>query len=180
MSAKMNSALTSYNDYGTNAEIEYASPHRLIQLLFEGVLKRIAFAKGAMQRKQIIEKGKFISQAISIVGGLQASLDAENGGDMAVNLNALYDYISRRLVTANLENSEEILDEVAGLLINVKTAWDAIDSTPAQVDVNAADNTQNTVATAETVEDKAEAVVTKKPKKSVNARANRALKAYSS
>ncbi len=128
MSAKMNSALSTYSDYGYNSEIEYADPHRLIQMLFEGALKRIAFAKGAMQRNEIVEKGKFIGQAIEIVGGLRASLDMEKGGDVAANLEALYEYIGRQLLQANLKNSVEILDEVTSLLMDVKTAWDAINT----------------------------------------------------
>ncbi|GEM_PF-22623 len=179
MSAKMNSALSSYNDYGTNSEIEYADPHRLIQMLFEGALKRISFAKGAMQRKQIAEKGKFISQTIEIVGGLRASLDVENGGDIAANLESLYDYISRRLVTANLKNSEEILDEVAGLLIDVKLAWDAINApeTKNQPAVAAVEKKEpEVVKHAEVI---APPVAVNKPTRPVNSRANRALKAYS-
>ena len=176
MSAKMNSALSSYSEYGYNSEIEYADPHRLIQMLFEGALKRISFAKGAMQRKEIAEKGKFISQTIEIVGGLRASLDVENGGDIAANLESLYDYISRRLVTANLKNSEEILDEVSGLLHDVKAAWDAINASSPSVEQTEVPATENKVAEAiKPVEE----IPVNKPVQPVNARANRALKAYS-
>jgi len=174
MSAKMNSALNSYSDYGYNSEIEYADPHRLIQMLFEGALKRISFAKGAMQRKQIAEKGKFISQAIEIVGGLRASLDVENGGDIAANLDSLYEYIGRRLVTSNLKNSEEILDEVTGLLLDVKTAWDAI-NTPA----TDASSVESKVAEVVKPVEPVKQVSPAKPAQPINTRANRALKAYS-
>lgn len=175
MSAKMNSALDSYKDYGYNSEIEYADPHRLIQMLFEGALKRIAFAKGAMQRKQIAEKGKFISQAIEIVGGLRASLDVDNGGDIAANLESLYEYINRQLVKANLKNSVEILDEVSGLLLDVKTAWDVINA-PANV---VSESPTAVAITAEEPVEKVEKAVINKPVPPVNSRANRALKAYS-
>lgn len=178
MSAKINSALSSYSDYGYNSEIEYADPHRLIQMLFEGALKRISFAKGAMQRKQIAEKGKFISQTIEIVGGLRASLDVENGGDIAANLESLYDYISRRLVTANLKNSEEILDEVSGLLVDVKSAWDAINA-PANPEQTVVVDTNNQVLETATPVEPVKQVPVNKPAQPINARANRALKAYS-
>ena len=173
MSAKMNSALSSYSDYGYNTEIEYADPHRLIQMLFEGALKRISFAKGAMQRKQIVEKGKFISQTIEIVGGLRASLDSDNGGDIAANLESLYEYINRQLVTANLKNSEEILDEVSGLLMDVKVAWDAINA-PAEEAVTVESQKPDNVKPVEAI---VKAPV--KPVQPINSRANRALKAYS-
>ncbi len=181
MNAKMNSALSSYSDYGYNSEIEYADPHRLIQMLFEGALKRLSFAKGAMQRKQIAEKGKYISQTIEIVGGLSASLDNENGGDIAANLASLYDYISRRLVTANLKNSEDILDEVSGLLHDVKTAWDAINAQNAeQVEPSNLNREvmEKVIETEKPVEKVAQASINK-PTKPVNSRANKALKAYS-
>jgi flagellar protein FliS len=166
MSAKMNSALSSYSDYGYNSEIEFANPHRLIQMLFEGALKRIAFAKGAMQRKQIAEKGKFIGQTIEIIGGLRASLDKDKGGDVAANLESLYEYIGRQLVVANLKDNEQILDEVSGLLNDVKTAWDAINAPAAEEVVN---------KPVETVEEKS----VSKAASPVNAHANKALKAYS-
>ena len=181
MSAKMNSALSSYSDYGYNTEIEYADPHRLIQMLFEGALKRIAFAKGAMQRKEIAEKGKFISQTIEIVGGLRASLDVDNGGDIAANLESLYEYISRRLVTANVKDSEEILDEISGLLGVVKIAWDAINA-PVFKNAGQAETaviTENTVVEVEKPVEKVKDVSVYKPAQPVNARANRALRAYS-
>ena len=179
MSAKMNSALNSYKDYGTNSEIEYADPHRLIQMLFEGALKRIAFAKGAMQRKQIAEKGKFISQTIEIVGGLRASLDTKNGGEIAANLESLYEYMNRQLVSANLKNSEEILDEVSGLLLDVKAAWDAINAPAEVVSATPAPQIVKPVSVTEKTAANKPTQVINKPTRPVNSRANRALKAYS-
>jgi len=167
MSAKNNSALNSYSDYGYNSEIEYADPHRLIQMLFEGALKRIAFAKGAMQRHEIEEKGKFIGQTIEIMGGLRASLDKDKGGDIATNLDALYEYIGRQLLSANLDNNEAILDEVSGLLVDVKMAWDAI-NVP-----------EGAMETAAPVTNQVVPEVDEKPVVPVNSRANKALKAYS-
>jgi flagellar protein FliS len=117
-------AVNSYKT-GAIAEIEEASPHRLIQMLFEGCLQRIAVAKGAIQRKEIALKGESIGKAIGILGGLRSSLDL-NQGEIATNLDRLYDYMERRLVDANLKNDISILDEVTGLLKDVKSAWDAI------------------------------------------------------
>jgi len=102
------------------------SSHRLIQMLMEGALDKVAIAKGHMVRGEIKEKGSYISWAISIVEGLKSSLDFEQGGEIAANLEALYDYIQRRLVLSNLENDPAMLDEVIGLLKNIKTAWDEV------------------------------------------------------
>ncbi len=117
------------NDYkktGLGGAVEGASPHRLIQMLMEGVLDRISSAKGCMTRGAIAEKGAQISWAISIIEGLRVSLDKSVGGDIARNLDDLYGYILMRLTEANLKNEPAYLDEVADLLRQIKGAWDAI------------------------------------------------------
>jgi len=115
-----------YSSVKNQAGVLDASPHRLIQMLFEGALERIAQAKGAMQQNQIARKGELISKAINIVGGLQGSLNDKEGGQLAANLESLYDYIVRRLIKANLDNDPGILDECGRLLGELKSGWDAI------------------------------------------------------
>ena len=79
-----------------------------------------------MQRGEIALKASHISWAISIIDGLRMSMDKDSGGEIAQNLDSLYDYMGRRLVEANLHNNIEILNEVAGLLLEIKLAWDAV------------------------------------------------------
>jgi flagellar secretion chaperone FliS len=119
-------AAQQYSSLKTQTNVVDASPHRLIQMLFEGALERIAQAKGAMKQNQIARKGELISKAIQIVGGLQGSLNDKEGGTLAANLDSLYDYIVRRLIRANLDNDPNILDECGRLLGELKTGWDAI------------------------------------------------------
>lgn len=119
-------AMRQYQNVNTQAQAVDASPHRLIQMLMEGGLTRLAQARGAMERGQFAMKGELIGKAIGIIGGLRAGLNLEEGGELAANLDNLYDYMSRRLLEANLKNSVEPLDEVADLLRNVKSGWDAI------------------------------------------------------
>lgn len=119
-------AINQYNQVAVSSDLAYASPHRLIQMLMEGALEKISVAKGHMQRAEVKEKGSTISWAISIIDGLKASLDLEAGGEIANNLNDLYDYMERRLVEANITNSEDMLDEVSSLLLEIKSAWDVI------------------------------------------------------
>ncbi len=119
-------AMRQYQNVNTQAQAVDASPHRLIQMLMEGGLTRLAQARGAMERGQFAMKGELIGKAIGIIGGLRAGLNLEEGGELAVNLDNLYDYMSRRLLEANLKNNVEPLDEVADLLRNVKSGWDAI------------------------------------------------------
>jgi len=119
-------AVQRYQNVGTHSAVEEASPHRLIQMLMGGMLDRVAHAKGCIEQRDIAGQGKNISVAISIVGGLRASLDKEMGGEIAANLDNLYDYMERRLLEANIQKSVPILDEVAGLMREIKEAWDAI------------------------------------------------------
>ncbi|MDH1261750.1 MULTISPECIES: flagellar export chaperone FliS [unclassified Pseudomonas] len=119
-------ALKQYQTVNTQAQAVDASPHRLIQMLMEGGLTRLAQARGAIERNQVGLKGELIGKAIGIIAGLRAALDMEVGGELAENLDALYEYMIARLMDANMKNEAEPLDEVAGLLRNVKSGWDAI------------------------------------------------------
>jgi flagellar protein FliS len=120
------SAVQHYSSVKVHSGVEAATPHRLIQMLFEGALERIAQAKGAMAQNQIARKGELIGKATAIVGGLQGSLNDKEGGALAANLDGLYDYVIRRLTQANYENNPEYLEECGRLLGEIKTAWDAI------------------------------------------------------
>jgi len=122
----MNSAMNEYKKAGVHAEVMDADPHRLIQMLMEGALERISIAKGAMQQKNVALKGDRISSAISIIEGLRASLNMEAGGEISANLENMYDYMTRRLMEANLKDDEQMLDEVADLMRKIKSGWDEI------------------------------------------------------
>ena len=119
-------ALNQYKKVGLHGGVESASPHRLIQMMFEGALEKIQTAKTHIENNEIAGKGEQISWAISIIDGLRVSLDKSAGGDIAENLDMLYDYMSRRLLEANLNSDVTILDEVAGLISEIKSAWDVI------------------------------------------------------
>ncbi|WP_263139230.1 flagellar export chaperone FliS [Pseudomonas sp. RIT-PI-AD] len=126
MSAMM--AIKQYQQVGVQAQVAEASPHRLIQMLMQGGLERLAQAQGALQRDQGALKGELIGKTISIIGGLREALDFTKGGEIAVNLDGLYAYMIARLLEANRVNDGSMLEEVSGLLREVKTGWDAIAS----------------------------------------------------
>lgn len=115
-----------YAEVHLESVAEEASPHKLIQMLMSGFIMRINAAKGAISREDFQEKSIQISKATGIVGGLIDGLDLEQGGEIAGNLNSLYDYINMRLFVASAENNVEVLDEVSGLMREVQTAWNAI------------------------------------------------------
>ncbi len=119
-------AIKQYQQVSVTSSAMGASPHRLVQMLMEGALERIVLAKASMKRHEIAMKGQSIGVAINIVGGLQESLNQEAGGKIAENLNNLYDYMVRRLLVANSQNDESILDEVSGLMVELKMGWDAM------------------------------------------------------
>lgn len=119
-------AMREYQQMNTRFAVESASPHRLIQLMMERVLTKIAIARGHMERGAVSEKGRHIGDAIGVISGLRASLNHKADAKLSGNFDALYDYMSRRLLEANLRDDQKILDEVAGLLRELKEAWDAI------------------------------------------------------
>lgn len=119
-------AAKNYSSVKVQSSVEDASPHRLIQMLFECAIERIAQAKGAMQRKEVTSKLEAVNKAINIVNGLRGSLNDAEGGELAANLDDMYDYIIRRLIQANQENDPAQLDECGRLLGELKSAWDGI------------------------------------------------------
>lgn len=115
-----------YRSGAAQLQVSEASPHRLVHLLLDGALVRLAAARGAMEAGEIARKGELIGKVIAIVEGLRISLDHERGGDIAANLAALYDYIGRRLLVANATNDPAILAEVSSLVREIAAGWQAI------------------------------------------------------
>jgi flagellar protein FliS len=121
-----------YAKVGMETGVVAASPHKLIVMLFDGALVALNAALSGMRSGNIAEKGKSISKAIMIIdSGLRAALDKKAGGEIAEGLDALYEYMSGRLLTANINNDPAILEEVQRLLIELRDAWNAIADTPA-------------------------------------------------
>jgi len=122
------SPIAHYQQANTEGDVSDASPHRLILLLMEGTLVAVSIAKVKLAEHDVQARGRAISKAISLIDeGLRPSLDLEQGGEIALHLDALYDYMVRQLFTANLKSSADILDEVHRLMSEIKQAWEAID-----------------------------------------------------
>jgi flagellar secretion chaperone FliS len=116
-----------YARVGVQTGVMGASPHRLIVMLYQGARQAIARARMHLQQGNIAERGKAISNAISIIqSGLQQALNKEVGGEVAARLDALYTYMGRRLLEANVQQDEQMLVEVDRLLATLEEAWLAI------------------------------------------------------
>jgi flagellar protein FliS len=116
-----------YARIGVESGILSASPHQRIVMLFDGYQTSIRVARLHLKAGNIAEKGKAITKAINIVSqGLRASLDHEQGGEIAEQLDQLYDYTVRLLLRANLNNDEAALITAGELLENIATAWSTI------------------------------------------------------
>jgi flagellar protein FliS len=121
------SGANAYAKVGVETGVVAASPHKLVVMLFDGALVALATALHQMKTGNIPGKGQSISKAIAIIdSGLRASLNKEAGGEIAGNLDALYQYMSNRLMTANLQNQPQMIEEVQRLLQDLKGAWEAI------------------------------------------------------
>ena len=120
------SGANQYKQVGSTSEAMDADPHRLIQLLMEASLTRMAQAKGAIERDDMETKANLLGRVMEIIHTLQASLNHEQGGEIAGNLERLYDYMSRRLLEATNLNDIDMIEEVMGLMLEVKQGWDAI------------------------------------------------------
>ena len=118
------SGTKAYAQIGVESAVMSASPHQLIEMLFDGAYSALVRARLFMQQGETVAKGEAISKAINIIdNGLKAGLDLEKGGELAANLADLYDYMVRRLLQANLRNDVQAIEEVEGLLSNIEDAW---------------------------------------------------------
>lgn len=116
-----------YQRVAVETGVQGADPHQLVGMLFDALLRSIAEARGAMQRQDVAAKGMALGKAVRILEeGLKAGLNAREGGDLALNLQALYDYSILRLTQANLRSDERALEEVTQLIEPVAQSWKQI------------------------------------------------------
>ncbi len=118
--------LATYQSVAVHGGVAAADPHRLIVMLMDGALERIAQARGMMERGATAEKARLLHRSVAIIDELRNSLVHGLGGEIADNLDRLYDYMCRRLMEASAGNRPEVLDEVATLLHEVRSAWIAL------------------------------------------------------
>ncbi|UJJ57626.1 flagellar export chaperone FliS [Rhodanobacter denitrificans] len=112
-----------YQQVRSHGGVESADPHGLITLLMDGALERLVKARAHMLRGEVAAKGEAISRCIEIIGGLRGSLDPKADPALVGRLDSLYDYMSRRLLQANLRDDASLIDEVSNLLQPIRDSW---------------------------------------------------------
>lgn len=120
-----NRNLKAYKATSIAADLTVADPHRVIQLMMQGFLERLAQAKGAIERQDMEAKSVAISKAQGLLHGLQDALDLSQG-TMAEDLYGLYAYMDERIWDASLARDIAPLEEVMGLMVTIKSGWDQL------------------------------------------------------
>lgn len=121
-----NAKVKNYQKEAIKTRVAGADRYEIIQMLMAGALEKMVLAKVAIEKKNLEAKSEHISKASAIIEALRGCLDFSAGGEVTDNLYALYSYMIDRLLDATLKNDPAIIDEVAKLLKEIKSAWDEI------------------------------------------------------
>lgn len=116
---------STYQQVAAHGGVSAADPHKLILMLLDGAIQRVAQARGCSANGAKLDATLHLQRALAIVGELRASLDLSRG-QIAENLDALYDYIGRQLLIAHVPSKRENLAHVSALLGEIRSAWAAI------------------------------------------------------
>ncbi len=122
----MRGSLQAYKKVSVDSQLTAASPHKVIQMLMAGCIERLVQGKAAMLQGNIAVKGERLGKALDIVVNLRGCLSMEDGGEIAKNLDQLYDFVIGRIIYANQNNEPEPIDDVIDIIREIKSAWDQI------------------------------------------------------
>ncbi|MBE1274711.1 flagellar export chaperone FliS [Enterovibrio baiacu] len=122
----MRGSLQAYKKVSVDSQLSAASPHKVIQMLMAGAIERLIQGKAAMLQGDIAMKGERLGKALDIIISLRTCLSMDEGGEIASNLDALYDFMIRQISEANRDNLDAPIDDVIDILREIKSAWDQI------------------------------------------------------
>ena len=127
-------SVSAYQRVSLETDVSHASPHQLVQMLFQALLRNIGSARLAIKNSSVSAKGDYIIKAVRIIDeGLKPALNRKDGGDLAQNLHGMYGYCVLRLTEANLTNSDVALCDVLRVIEPLADGWSGIAQ---EVDIN--------------------------------------------
>lgn len=132
MNALSRRALSTYDQVTYDASVDFASQHSLVSLMFRSLLESLSDLERFMNEKNFEGKARSVSKAQGIISGLATTLDFDNGGKLAIDLLAIYDYCNRKLIAAHAKNEAKIVIEIKGILGKLEDAWNTIPPSIAQ------------------------------------------------
>lgn len=121
-----NSRLSAYHTVSVHGGVDAADPHRMVQMLMDAIMERLAKVKGCIERGEVVPRTRMLHSCVVLVTELRGSLNLADGGELAQNLSDLYDYMIRRLLLANLSGDPAIVAEIASLMGEIRGGWTAI------------------------------------------------------
>ncbi|KEY91535.1 flagellar protein [Candidatus Photodesmus blepharus] len=122
----MRGSLQVYKKVSIDSQLTLASPHKVVQMLMAGSIERLIQGKTAMQQGNISVKGECLGKALDIIISLRSCLSMDDGGDVAKNLDQLYEFMITQISTANNKNTPKPIDDVIEIIREIKSAWDQI------------------------------------------------------
>ena len=124
----MRGSLQAYKKVSVDSQLTAASPHKIVQMLMAGAIERLIQGKAAMQAGNIPVKGERLGKALDIIISLRSCLSMDDGGDIAKNLDQLYEFMITQISAANHKNDPQPIDDVIDIIREIKSAWDQIPS----------------------------------------------------
>ena len=122
----MRGSLQAYKKVSVDSQLTAASPHKIVQMLMAGAIERLIQGKAAMQAGNIPVTGERLGKALDIIISLRSCLSMDDGGDIAKNLDQLYEFMITQISAANHKNDPQPIDDVIDIIREIKSAWDQI------------------------------------------------------
>jgi flagellar protein FliS len=118
--------LATYRSVSAHGAIADTDPHALVLTVMDAALARLGAARACTERKETRRMAGLLHSSVILIAELRGSLDLQKGGPLAQNLSDLYEYMTRRLMHANLNSDATAVTEVLNLLGEIRGAWAAI------------------------------------------------------
>jgi flagellar protein FliS len=134
--------IQAYRKDSVKSDLASADPHRVIQLLMQGALEKLALGKGCIERSDWEGKAIAFTGAIEIINALRDALDRDVNPELVDNLEGLYDYMVVRINEASVSKDCAVIDQVISLILQIKGAWDQISEADKQQAYNTESETR--------------------------------------